>query len=85
MVILSTIVILNNLHVQRKIGWPTDIFFEDKKKKKKNLKGKFVSHPCFFSLLMCHSLQAAVLKEKFNIDLRVMGITGSRKMLLSDK
>lgn len=29
--------------------------------------------------------QAAVLKEKFNIDLRVMGITGSRKMLLSDK
>ncbi|XP_052200278.1 bifunctional aspartokinase/homoserine dehydrogenase, chloroplastic-like isoform X2 [Diospyros lotus] len=29
--------------------------------------------------------QAAVLKEKFNIDLRVMGITGSRRMLLSDK
>ncbi|XP_057501511.1 LOW QUALITY PROTEIN: bifunctional aspartokinase/homoserine dehydrogenase, chloroplastic-like [Actinidia eriantha] len=28
--------------------------------------------------------QASVLKEKFNIDLRVMGITGSRKMLLSD-
>ncbi|CAI9757777.1 unnamed protein product [Fraxinus pennsylvanica] len=28
--------------------------------------------------------QAAVLKEKFNIDLRVMGITGSRTMLLSD-
>ncbi|KAG5559656.1 hypothetical protein RHGRI_009249 [Rhododendron griersonianum] len=28
--------------------------------------------------------QAAVLKEKFNIDLRVMGITGSRRMLLSD-
>ncbi|PIN22328.1 Homoserine dehydrogenase [Handroanthus impetiginosus] len=28
--------------------------------------------------------QAAVLKEKFNIDLRVMGITGSRKMLLSE-
>ncbi|KAK4787981.1 hypothetical protein SAY86_019300 [Trapa natans] len=27
--------------------------------------------------------QAAVLKEEFNIDLRVMGITGSRKMLLS--
>lgn len=29
--------------------------------------------------------QAAALKEKFNIDLRVMGITGSRHMLLSDK
>ncbi|KAF7149221.1 hypothetical protein RHSIM_Rhsim03G0264300 [Rhododendron simsii] len=28
--------------------------------------------------------QAAILKEKFNIDLRVMGITGSRRMLLSD-
>ncbi|KAL0351256.1 UNVERIFIED_CONTAM: Bifunctional aspartokinase/homoserine dehydrogenase, chloroplastic [Sesamum calycinum] len=28
--------------------------------------------------------QAAVLKEKFNIDLRVMGITGSKTMLLSD-
>ncbi|XP_011074977.1 bifunctional aspartokinase/homoserine dehydrogenase, chloroplastic isoform X1 [Sesamum indicum] len=28
--------------------------------------------------------QAAILKEKFNIDLRVMGITGSRTMLLSD-
>ncbi|KAK6937964.1 Aspartate/homoserine dehydrogenase, NAD-binding [Dillenia turbinata] len=28
--------------------------------------------------------QAAVLKEDFNIDLRVMGITGSRSMLLSD-
>lgn len=28
--------------------------------------------------------QAAVLKEKFNIDLRVMGITGSRSMVLSD-
>ncbi|KAJ8427913.1 hypothetical protein Cgig2_023289 [Carnegiea gigantea] len=28
--------------------------------------------------------QAAVLKEKFNIDLRVMGITGSKNMLLSD-
>ncbi|THG07565.1 hypothetical protein TEA_014675 [Camellia sinensis var. sinensis] len=28
--------------------------------------------------------QAAVLKEQFNIDLRVMGITGSRRMLLSD-
>ncbi|GLT75673.1 hypothetical protein SLA2020_473780 [Shorea laevis] len=28
--------------------------------------------------------QAAVLKEEFNIDLRVMGITGSRTMLLSD-
>ncbi|XP_072962925.1 bifunctional aspartokinase/homoserine dehydrogenase 1, chloroplastic-like [Typha angustifolia] len=28
--------------------------------------------------------QAAVLKEKFNIDLRVMGITGSRTMILSD-
>ncbi|KAM7493177.1 hypothetical protein LguiB_027786 [Lonicera macranthoides] len=28
--------------------------------------------------------QVAVLKEKFNIDLRVMGITGSRTMLLSD-
>ncbi|KAI3878928.1 hypothetical protein MKX03_037325 [Papaver bracteatum] len=28
--------------------------------------------------------QAAVLKEKFNIDLRVMGITGSKKMVLSD-
>ncbi|CAL5385341.1 unnamed protein product [Camellia sinensis] len=27
---------------------------------------------------------AAVLKEQFNIDLRVMGITGSRRMLLSD-
>lgn len=29
--------------------------------------------------------QAAILKEKFNIDLRVTGITGSRSMLLSDK
>uniref|UniRef100_A0A2C9U2Q5 Homoserine dehydrogenase n=1 Tax=Manihot esculenta TaxID=3983 RepID=A0A2C9U2Q5_MANES len=29
-------------------------------------------------------LQAAVLKEEFNIDLRVMGITGSRRMLLSE-
>ncbi|KAJ6433714.1 hypothetical protein OIU84_017418 [Salix udensis] len=28
--------------------------------------------------------QAAVLKEDFNIDLRVMGITGSRTMLLND-
>ncbi|XP_016472119.1 bifunctional aspartokinase/homoserine dehydrogenase, chloroplastic [Nicotiana tabacum] len=28
--------------------------------------------------------QTAVLKEKFNIDLRVMGITGSRTMLLSE-
>ncbi|XP_058215015.1 bifunctional aspartokinase/homoserine dehydrogenase, chloroplastic-like [Rhododendron vialii] len=28
--------------------------------------------------------QAAVLKEKFKIDLRVMGITGSKTMLLSD-
>ncbi|XP_044511708.1 bifunctional aspartokinase/homoserine dehydrogenase 1, chloroplastic-like [Mangifera indica] len=28
--------------------------------------------------------QAAALKEEFNIDLRVMGITGSRNMLLSD-
>ncbi|KAI8017548.1 hypothetical protein LOK49_LG04G00291 [Camellia lanceoleosa] len=28
--------------------------------------------------------QAAVLKEKFNIDLRVMGITGSKRMLLND-
>jgi aspartokinase/homoserine dehydrogenase 1 len=28
--------------------------------------------------------QAAFLKEDFNIDLRVMGITGSRTMLLSD-
>ncbi|KAK9271152.1 hypothetical protein L1049_026741 [Liquidambar formosana] len=28
--------------------------------------------------------QAAVLKEEFNIDLRVMGITGSRAMLLSE-
>ncbi|KAL2921614.1 Bifunctional aspartokinase/homoserine dehydrogenase 2 chloroplastic [Bienertia sinuspersici] len=28
--------------------------------------------------------QAAELKEKFNIDLRVMGITSSKKMLLSD-
>ncbi|KAF3639392.1 Bifunctional aspartokinase/homoserine dehydrogenase 1, chloroplastic [Capsicum annuum] len=28
--------------------------------------------------------QSAVLKEKFNIDLRVMGITGKRSMLLSD-
>ncbi|MCD7464484.1 Homoserine dehydrogenase [Datura stramonium] len=28
--------------------------------------------------------QRAVLKEKFNIDLRVMGITGSRTMLLSE-
>ncbi|XP_020275624.1 bifunctional aspartokinase/homoserine dehydrogenase 1, chloroplastic-like isoform X1 [Asparagus officinalis] len=28
--------------------------------------------------------QAAVLKEKFNIDLRVMGITGSRTMILSE-
>ncbi|RAL50348.1 hypothetical protein DM860_008022 [Cuscuta australis] len=27
--------------------------------------------------------QASFLKEKFNIDLRIMGITGSRKMLLS--
>jgi aspartokinase/homoserine dehydrogenase 1 len=29
--------------------------------------------------------QVAVLKGKFNIDLRVMGITGSRTMVLSDK
>ncbi|CAH9141565.1 unnamed protein product [Cuscuta epithymum] len=29
--------------------------------------------------------QAAFLKEKFNIDLRVMGITGSREMLLCDE
>ncbi|XP_010538311.1 PREDICTED: bifunctional aspartokinase/homoserine dehydrogenase 1, chloroplastic isoform X2 [Tarenaya hassleriana] len=29
--------------------------------------------------------QAAVLKEEFNIDLRVLGITGSSKMLLSEK
>ncbi|KAM0941507.1 putative homoserine dehydrogenase, Aspartate kinase [Dioscorea sansibarensis] len=28
--------------------------------------------------------QAAALKEKFNIDLRVMGIIGSKKMILSD-
>ncbi|KAL6977741.1 Bifunctional aspartokinase/homoserine dehydrogenase 1, chloroplastic [Sarracenia purpurea var. burkii] len=28
--------------------------------------------------------QAAVLKEKLNIDMRIMGITGSRRMLLSD-
>ncbi|XP_065881177.1 bifunctional aspartokinase/homoserine dehydrogenase 1, chloroplastic-like [Euphorbia lathyris] len=28
--------------------------------------------------------QAAVLKEEFNIDLRVMGITGSKRMLLSE-
>ncbi|GMP36520.1 hypothetical protein CsSME_00008627 [Camellia sinensis var. sinensis] len=28
--------------------------------------------------------QAAVLKEKFNMDLRVMGITGSKRMLLND-
>ncbi|KAF9603535.1 hypothetical protein IFM89_037016 [Coptis chinensis] len=28
--------------------------------------------------------QAAILKEEFNIDLRVMGITGSRTMVLSD-
>ncbi|THG04152.1 hypothetical protein TEA_015493 [Camellia sinensis var. sinensis] len=28
--------------------------------------------------------QAAVLKEKFNVDLRVMGITGSKRMLLND-
>ncbi|WCJ34826.1 Bifunctional aspartokinase/homoserine dehydrogenase chloroplastic [Euphorbia peplus] len=28
--------------------------------------------------------QAAVLKEEFNIDLRVMGITGTRRMLLSE-
>ncbi|ONK68437.1 uncharacterized protein A4U43_C05F11490 [Asparagus officinalis] len=28
--------------------------------------------------------QAAVLKDKFNIDLRVMGITGSRAMILSE-
>ncbi|WOL19567.1 bifunctional aspartokinase/homoserine dehydrogenase 1, chloroplastic [Canna indica] len=28
--------------------------------------------------------QAAILKEKFNIDLRVMGITGSKTMVLSD-
>lgn len=28
--------------------------------------------------------QAATLKEEFNIDLRVMGITGSSTMLLSD-
>ncbi|GAA0171667.1 hypothetical protein LIER_25647 [Lithospermum erythrorhizon] len=28
--------------------------------------------------------QAAILKEKFNIDLRVMGVTGTRKMVLSD-
>ncbi|KAJ0987088.1 hypothetical protein J5N97_005444 [Dioscorea zingiberensis] len=28
--------------------------------------------------------QAAALKEKFNIDLRVMGITGSKKMILSN-
>lgn len=30
------------------------------------------------------SSQAAALKEKFNIDLRVMGITGSKKMIFSD-
>lgn len=29
-------------------------------------------------------LQAAVLKENMNIDLRVIGITGSSTMLLSD-
>lgn len=28
--------------------------------------------------------QAAELKEKFNIDLRVLGITSSKNMLLSD-
>ncbi|CAL5375273.1 unnamed protein product [Camellia sinensis] len=28
--------------------------------------------------------QAAVLKEKFNMDLRVLGITGSKRMLLND-
>ncbi|GLT71547.1 hypothetical protein SLA2020_435570 [Shorea laevis] len=36
------------------------------------------------TLLEQLSDQAAVLKEEFNIDLRVLGITGSRTMLLSD-
>lgn len=30
------------------------------------------------------TMQAAVLKEKSNIDLRVFGVTGSKTMLLSD-
>ena len=44
---------------------------------------------CTFFFLMLAMIyinsfwQAAVLKEKYNIDLRVMGITGSRSMLLS--
>jgi len=29
-------------------------------------------------------MQAAILKEEFNIDLRVMGIIGSKLMLLDD-
>ncbi|PNX79068.1 bifunctional aspartokinase/homoserine dehydrogenase chloroplastic-like [Trifolium pratense] len=29
-------------------------------------------------------MQASILKEEFNIDLRVMGIIGSKSMLLSD-
>jgi len=29
-------------------------------------------------------MQASTLKEEFNIDLRVMGILGSKSMLLSD-
>ena len=35
-------------------------------------------------VLIEHFLQAAVLKENMNIDLRVIGITGSSTMLLSD-
>lgn len=38
----------------------------------------------FFHSFIFFLIQAATLKEDFNIDLRVMGITSSRTMLLSD-
>ncbi|KAJ8446395.1 hypothetical protein Cgig2_019288 [Carnegiea gigantea] len=40
--------------------------------------------PDWLSIWLKILLQAAALKEKFNIDLRVMGITSSKKMLLAE-
>ncbi|KAH9623594.1 hypothetical protein KSS87_017318 [Heliosperma pusillum] len=45
---------------------------------------KMASTPGVSATLFNALAKAAELKEKFNIDLRVLGITGSKKMVLSD-
>ncbi|KAG0461628.1 hypothetical protein HPP92_021925 [Vanilla planifolia] len=44
----------------------------------------YKTYTCYGSTILKPLSFAAVLKESFNIDLRVLGISGSKKMVLSD-